>query len=364
MYVTGIRHSQKPLLHPIPVQYAFQIVGVDVMDLPTTERGNRHVIVFQDFLTKWPLIFPVPDQKSLRLVRLFVEELVPMFGVPEALLSDRGTNLLSYLMKDICQLLGTKKLNTTSYHPQCDGMVERLNRTLKAMLRKQAAAHGNQWDKFLPGVLWAYRNTPHEATREKPSFLLFGIDCRSPTEAAYLPTTTSPAIPVADYRQELIHSLSSARKLACQCVAEAQKRYKFQYDKHLQPIDFQLGDWVFVHFPQDETGPLRKLSRPWHGPYRVIAVDEPDVTLIKVYFSNHSPIQVHQSRVKPCPPDLPAGSYWYGSRRAGPGRPPKWTEQLTERLTEQLSATTSGTSTSATTPTTPTSHHYSLRARS
>ena len=160
VYVTGIRHSQKPPLHPIPVQCAFQIVGVDVMDLPTTERGNRQVIVFQDFLTKWPLIFPVPDQKSLRLVRLFVEELVPMFGVPEALLSDRGTNLLSYLMKDICQLLGTKKLNTTSYHPQCDGMVERLNRTLKAMLRKHAAAHGNQWDKFLPGVLWAYRNTP------------------------------------------------------------------------------------------------------------------------------------------------------------------------------------------------------------
>ena len=82
-----------------------------------------------------------------------------MLGVPEVLLSDRGTNL-SCLMKDICQLLGTKKLNTTLYHPQCDGMVERLNRTLKAMLRKHAAAHGNQWDKILPGVLWAYRNNP------------------------------------------------------------------------------------------------------------------------------------------------------------------------------------------------------------
>ena len=141
---------------------------------------------------------------------------------------------------------------------------------------------------------------PHEATPEKPSFLLFGIDCCSPTKAAYLPTTTSPAIPIADYRRELIHSLISAGKLACQCVVEAQKRYKFQYDKHLQPVDFQLRDRVFVHFPQDETGPLCKLSRPWHCPYRVIAVHEPEITLIKVYFSNHSPIQVHQSRVKPC----------------------------------------------------------------
>ena len=63
---------------------------------------------------------------------------VPVFVVPECLLSDRGTNMLSHLMKDICDFLRTKKLNTTGYHPQCDGMVERFNRTLITMLRKQA----------------------------------------------------------------------------------------------------------------------------------------------------------------------------------------------------------------------------------
>ena len=62
--------------------------------------------------------------------KLIVNELLPFFGVPEALLSDRGTNLLSHLMLDLCELLGTKKLNTTAYHPQCDGMVERFNRRL------------------------------------------------------------------------------------------------------------------------------------------------------------------------------------------------------------------------------------------
>ena len=61
-------------------------------------------------------------------------------------------------MTDVCKLLGIKKLNTTAYHPECDGMVERFNRTLKTMLRKHAARFGNQWDRFLPGVLWAYRN--------------------------------------------------------------------------------------------------------------------------------------------------------------------------------------------------------------
>ena len=161
----------RPQLHPIPLQRVFQIVGVDIMDLPKTEAGNKHVVVFQDFLSKWPLVFPVPDQKAIRLARLLVEEVVPMFGVPEALLSDRGTNLLSHLMQDVCKLLGIRKLNTTAYHPQCDGMVERFNRTLTTILRKHAARFGAQWDRYLPGVLWAYRNTPHDSTGEKPSFL-------------------------------------------------------------------------------------------------------------------------------------------------------------------------------------------------
>ena len=96
-----------------------------------------------------------------------------MFGVPEALLSDRGANMLASVVQDVCTLLGTTKLNTTAYHPQCDGMVERFNRTLKGMLRKYAVKFGNQWDRYLSGVLWAYRNTPHETTKKShPIFCL------------------------------------------------------------------------------------------------------------------------------------------------------------------------------------------------
>ena len=117
----------------------FQIVGVDVMELPVTTQGNRYIIVFQDLFTKWPMVFPTPDQKAERIACLLVEEVVPCFEVPEALLSDGGTNLLSFLMKDICKMLGIEKLNTTASHPRCNGAVERFNRTLESMLRKDAA---------------------------------------------------------------------------------------------------------------------------------------------------------------------------------------------------------------------------------
>ena len=170
--VSGVGRQKPPPLHPIPVQRPFQIIGLDVMDIPKTVKGNKHVVVFQDYLTKWPMVYAVPDQKAQRIAQILVSEIVPFFGVPESLLSDRGTNLLSHLMMDVCKLLGIRKLNITAYHPECDGMVERFNRILRTMLRKHASRFGNQWDRFLSGVLWAYRNTPHESTGEKPSFLL------------------------------------------------------------------------------------------------------------------------------------------------------------------------------------------------
>ncbi len=319
--VTGAGRQAKPPLQPIPVERVFQIVGVDVMDLPKTERGNQHVVVFQDFLTKWPMVFPVPDQKAIRLAQLLAEEVVPTFGVPEALLSDQGTNLLSHLMVDVCELLGVNKLNTTAYHPQCDGMVERFNRTLKTMLRKHAAKFGHQWDTYLPGVLWAYRNTPHESTGENPSFLLYGVECRSPTEAALLPPHPLVPTDVVEYQQELMLSLSSARQLGVDSIHKAQHRYKVQHDKTAKTANYQVGDWAMVRFPQEESGRLRKLSRPWHGPYRVVSRKDPDLTVVKVYFPQDRLIQIHQLRVQPCPPDLLAGFFWYGGKRSGPGRP-------------------------------------------
>ena len=152
----GVSRYNNPPLHPIPVSRPFQIVGIDLMELPQIKKGKKYVVVMQDYLTKWPLVYPTSDQKAQTLARILAENVIPFFGVPEALLSDRGTNLLSHLMTDLCALLGIKKLNTTAYHPECDGMVERFNRTLKTMLRKHAARFGVQWDCYLSSVLWAY----------------------------------------------------------------------------------------------------------------------------------------------------------------------------------------------------------------
>lgn len=328
----GMGKHYNPPLHPITASRPFQIVGLDLMELPQTQKGNRYVIVMQDYLTKWPLVYAVPNQKTQTVARVIVEELVPFFGVPEALLSDRGTNLLSHLMKDLCKMLGMTKLNTTAYHPECDGMVERFNRTLKAMLHKHAARFGKQWDQYLSSVLWAYRNTPHDSTGEKPSFLLFGWDLRGPTEAAFMKPTDAVPSTVEDYREEVMLSLSSARELAIQSVQKAQKRYKKLYDRNTKQIDYRVGDWIFIRFPAEETGKGRKLSHPWHGPYRIVSRRDPDVTAVKVYFPEEDQVQIHQQRIARCPPELVVGYYWYGSRKHSAGGAPKWVEGLQKEV--------------------------------
>lgn len=335
LIVRGSGRKERPPLHPIEVSRPFQIVGVDIMDLPLTNSGNKHVLVFQDYFTKWPLVYPIPDQKTQRIVDILVHDLVPVFGTPESLLSDRGTNLLSHLMTEVCKALGINKLNTTAYHPQCDGLVERFNRTLKAMLRKHAFKYGKEWDRYLYGVLWAYRNTPHDSTGEKPSYLLFGRDLRSPVEAELLTPTLTPPTSAEEYKQQLLQTLAHSRHLAESATRQAQSRYKANFDKKATQRQYREGDWVMIKFPQEEQGKGRKLSHPWHGPYRILTRDDPNVTVSKVYYPQEAVLRVHQERVCFCPSELPAGFFWYGRRRHSPGRPPRWVQLLMERGTPE-----------------------------
>ena len=91
---------------------------------------------------------------------------------------------------------------------------------------------------------------------------------------------------------------------------------------------------MFVYFPSEETGKLRKLSQPWRGPFRVISKDDPDVTIVKVYFPDDPPLQVHQMRVENCPLSFPCTYYWYGNKRSKPGQLPKWVEKLESTTTK------------------------------
>ena len=178
----GKGRCHKAPLRPIPVSGPFDRVGVDIMEIPQTERGNRYVIVFIDYLTMWVEAYATEDQTSETIARLLVDNVMCRHGVPGGLLSDRGANLLSRLFTDVCKLLGMQKINTTAYRPQGDGLVENFNRTLQAMLAKHAKEFGPSCDLHLQQLLFAYRPRPHSSSGESPFYLLYGRDPHLPTE--------------------------------------------------------------------------------------------------------------------------------------------------------------------------------------
>ena len=109
-----------------------------------------------EYVTKWVEAYPVEDQTSETIARLLIDNVVCRHGVPNQLLSNRGPNLLSELILDVCEILGIKKkINTTAYHSQTDGLVKKMNRTLRSMLAKHAHKFSPDWDLHLQQLLFA-----------------------------------------------------------------------------------------------------------------------------------------------------------------------------------------------------------------
>ena len=268
----GIGRAIRPNLQPIPVGGPFHRLGVDVLQLPLSYNSNQYAIVFMDFCTKWLKVFAAPNQTSETIAKLLVEHVIARHGVPEQLLSDRGSNFLSELVLNICKLLDIKKINTSGYHPQTDGLVEKFNSTLIGMLSKSVAKHGRDWDTHLPYLLFAYRTSVQSSTGDSPFFLLYGRDARIPTEAVLSQPQTAYQVDMDDYKSELIANMSDAWELACKNIESAQSKQKIKYDKHSRTCPLKIGDRVMVHMPGEVKGKSWKLARPFHGPYRVLSL--------------------------------------------------------------------------------------------
>ena len=294
------RVTRAPLT-PIAVSGPFDRIGVDVIQFPKSRLGNQYAVVFVDYLTKWPEAFPVQDQTAATIAHLLVTEIVSRHGVPTEVLSDRGCAFLSGLMKEVEKLLGFHKVNTSAYHPQTDGLVERFNRTLTAMLAKTVEQGGKDWDQRLPYVLFAYRASQHQSMLESPFYLLYGRDPRLPTDAVLCPVKARKGlVDLREYGRELTTRMSEAWELARKNVGRAQKKQKEYYDQRQRPPNFRVGDRAFLFMPAEKTGQARKFARPYHGPYRILEVDVNTARIRRVDKPQDEPILVHQDRLRRC----------------------------------------------------------------
>jgi hypothetical protein len=305
----NVGRAVKPPLTPIPVSGPFDRVGVDVIQLPRSRRGNQYAVVFVDYLTKWPEVFPVADQSAATIANLLVQEIVSRHSVPAEILSDRGRAFLSGLLQEVQRLLGFRKANTSAYHPQTDGLVERFNRTLTSMLAKTVDKKGPDWDEKLPYVLFAYRACQQSSTQESPFYLLYGRDPRLPTPAVLSPKETRTVVDLKGYGVELHSRMAEAWELARQQITRAQQHQKHMYDRTTKKVPFRAGERVFLLKPAEQTGARRKFARPFHGPYRLVEVDVNTAKIRPVDRPGSEPILVSLGRLRRCPEEI-GDTFW------------------------------------------------------
>ena len=280
---------------PIPVEGAFDRVAVDCLGpFPVSNSGNRYIVVFSDCLTRYPEAFAVPSIDAPTIADLLVNEILPRHGAPRTLFSDRGSNFLSSLVREVCFLMDTKKTYTTSYHPQCDGLVERFNGTLAQSLSHYVSS--SQKDRYLNPVLFGFRISPSEVTGESPFFLLYGRQPRLPMDVSMLPPRDISAS-IADHRARVVENIEIAQRIAKENIQRAQQRMKDYHDLHAVPVRFQVGDSVWVYTPRNRKGLSKKLAHNWHGPYRIVQFLSPVHCILRALDNRRVSTTVHVSRL-------------------------------------------------------------------
>ena len=293
------RNNLRASLLPIPVDGAWDRVAVDCLGpLPVTWSGNRYIVVFTEYLTKWPEIFPVKNIDADTIAKLLVNEIISRHGAPRTLLSDQGKNFLSQLVSEVCKLYRIKKLNTTAYHPQTDGLVERMNSTLCQTLSMFVSRNQKDWDVFVPAALFAFRTSPSETTGESPFYLLYGREPRLPMEVSLLPPG-DPASSIAEHRRKIVRNIEVAQQIARDNTARAQQKMKEYYDRSAKVPTFVEGSRVWVYIPKSYKGLSKKLLHNYHGPYRVVERLSPVHFRLRTCSNRPVTSIVHANRMKP-----------------------------------------------------------------
>ena len=285
----------KPPLHSIPVGGPFHCIGMDFKEMDQSKRGNRYALVFQDYLSKWPEVYAVSDRKATTVAQCLAD-LIWRHGVPIQIIHDRAAEFLSDVLQETAEVLGVTQLPTSGGHPQTDGMVERLNRTLKQMLSKIVSKGGRDWDDQLGAVLFAYRTAPHTSTGMTPFSLVYGRDPRVPTSLNFYQPAYSTPVLETEFAKELFKDMREARKLAQCNIKKAQHQQKQNYDKSAVKPTIKVDDLVMLkvepRFKLDVTS-TNAVIRPVHDPLA-------------------EPWNVSLQRLSKCSVELAAGTPWFG----------------------------------------------------
>lgn len=266
----------------------FELISIDTIGpLHQTQNGNVYAVTAMCELTKYLISIPIPDKRAETVAKAIINNIVLTHGPPKSILTDKGTEYVNSIFRDIAKFLNIELRTSTPYHHQTLGTIERSHRTFNEYVRHYLD-HANEWEEYLRMFTFCYNTTTHSSFDHKftPFELLYGRKNYNPNilEVGHI----QPLYNVDDYAQELRFKLQTTAKLAAETLNKNKQLSKNQYDKNINQTNLNVGDKIIV---LNEN--RNKFEPIYIGPYTIININLPNITYLDCKFNRAKTVHIN-----------------------------------------------------------------------
>ena len=265
------RHLPYGPLMPLPIpDRPWSSISMDfITDLPKSEDMTT-ILTVTDRYSKMAHFVPLaclPDAETT--AETFVREIVRLHGLPDEIITDRGTQFTSRFWKRMLEVLDIKQSLSTAYHPQTNGQSERTNQTLQQYLRCYCSHHQDDWVSLLPLAEFSFNNTCNASTKLTPFYVNHGYHPRF----EYLAPSAEMVPKVEDRLTQLLVVREQLRENLSKAIEE-QAQYANEHRQDVPKLD--IGDLVYLDARNiTSLRPSKKLDYKKLGPFKVSKIINP-----------------------------------------------------------------------------------------
>jgi len=196
---------------------------------------------------------------------MYLDHVVRLHGIPESLVSDRGSIFTSHFWSSLSNMMNTKQKLSTAFHPQTDGQTERMNQTIEQYLRIYCNYLQDNWSSLLSLAEFSYNNAHHPSINCSPFYANYGYN------PSFTIDLRKPATNVAPAAKDHAEVLRNLHEQLTENLKSAQNHQAKYYDAKHKRVEFSVGDKVWLLSPNIRTErPSKKLDWKRLGPFPII----------------------------------------------------------------------------------------------